>query len=127
MKTIRDLTKREKRDINLLEENKIKLEVRDVKGTLVWYEEIWQEGRYFKLAYWYDGSEYKAIPIKGARKKDYGNLDCHLFDGGEICLHSDKKIAKYKSVLEARARAILWSRIYTDFLDKEKWPKKFDG
>lgn len=91
-------------------------------GNVVWYEWTMQGGRNYHLAYWYDGTDYKAAVMEGDNPEDRGNAaKCHLFNDRNICLKGNND-RPYTIVTEARARAILWALGYSEYLKTGVFP-----
>jgi hypothetical protein len=91
-------------------------------GNVVWYEWTRQGGRSYHLAYWYEGTDYKAAVMEGDNPADRGDAaKCHLFESRTICLKGEND-RPYTRVTEARARAILWALGYSEYLKTGQFP-----
>ncbi|MFP4318350.1 MAG: hypothetical protein ACLFQ7_05195 [Phormidium sp.] len=118
----RQLNHREERDVHAMLESAPDADPQDVNGTIVWFEWVNQGGRWYRLAYWFDGGDYQAAVMEGDNPWDRGNAGgCHLFDDRRICLKGSSD-PPYSNVLEARARAIVWAMGYSDYLQTGSFP-----
>lgn len=104
----RNFTSRERHDIRNMFEKAINTQVKDVNGTIVWYEWIERVGKRYQLAYWYNEEDerYKAAVIEGINQADIASQYMTLSDEGLINLeHEDDP---YQFVADIRSHAIDW-------------------